>query len=283
MKKLFFILTISFLIPSIASAQSVDLAQLTAQGVAIYGWKNGTATVLYSQKQNYLFPVASITKLVTAKAVEMLYPETSTFTITQDAMTDTGDTDDKIVAPGMVFSRDDLLRALLISSNNGVAKEFAAAAAPNAFINAMNAFLHTNAYTTTSFTNPTGLDPVSKSTAPNRLTPQSVSYLISDIFTKDPLLTSILETKAVAITDKVSGTAVQLTSTNELNADPLYNYYVILSKTGTTDLAGQDLAFVTSGEGKFDYVTVVFMHSKDRYADGKVILDWLQRVLAPTT
>ncbi len=266
-------------IPTLVSAQSVDLSQLTAQGVAIYGWKQGVPTVLYEKKQNYLFPVASITKLVTAKVAEQLYPTNAVFTISKEAMTNTQENNVSVV-PGMVLSRDDMLRSLLVSSNNGIANQFAISAGGTTFLDAMNAFLHNNGYTHTSFSNPSGLDPAKHTVPPNRLTPQNLTYLLNDIFTKDPLLTSVLETKAALITDQVSGKQIQIKSSNELNYDPAYNYFVILSKTGTTDLAGQDLAFITNGGTTFDYITVVFLHSKDRYADGQIIINWLQKVLS---
>jgi D-alanyl-D-alanine endopeptidase (penicillin-binding protein 7) len=269
------------LVPAAVQAQNttVNLTQLTAQGVAIYGWKNGTPTVLYTKKANYLFPVASITKLVTAKAVEELYPESENFTISKEAMTNTEEIDTDGIVPGMTFSRDDMLRAMLISSINGAANQFDESSPTGVFLNAMNSFLHTNGYTKTNFVNPSGLDPTNKNIAPNSLTPQSVTYLLQNIFTTDPLLTSILETKAVTITDKTSGKVLQLTSSNGLNYDPDYSFYIILSKTGTTDLAGQNVAFITNGGTKFDYITVVLMHSKNRVTDGEIAINWLQKVL----
>jgi D-alanyl-D-alanine carboxypeptidase len=278
MKKIFAIVLL-ILIPSLASAQSVDLAQLSAQGVAVYGWKGGVSTMLYQKKQNYLFPIASITKLVTAKAVEALYPATAVLTLSPESMLDTKESNISIVS-GMSFSRDDLLRSLLINSNNAVANQFALSAGGTVLMDTMNTFLHAHDYTQTSFINPSGLDPLKKTIKPNRLTPKNLSYLVSDIFTKDPLLTSILETKAAVITEQTSGKKIQLKSSNELNRDPKYDFFVILSKTGNTDMAGEDLVFVTNGGSKFDYVTVVLLHSKNRTADSKVLINWLQRVLA---
>ncbi len=279
---LYIFIAMSFIAPSVSHAQSsTDLNQLTAQGVAVYSWHNGVATALYVKKENYLFPVASMTKLVTAKAVEQLYPASTIFTISPQAMMNTKEANISIV-PGMAFSRDDMMRSLLVSSNNGVANQFAASAGGTVFLDAMNNFLHTSGYTTTNFINPSGLDPASKKIAPNRLTPKNLSRLMSDIFTSDPLLTSILETKAVLVTEQTSRKQIQIKSSNELNYDPQYNFYVTLSKTGSTNLAGQDLAFVTNGGTKFDYVTVVFMHSKNRYDDGQIILNWLQKVLSYT-
>ncbi len=260
---------------------STDLSKLSAQGVAIYGWKNGKATLLYGKKGNTLFPIASLTKLVTAKAVETLYPASSVFTMTAPAFIDTKEANLSVVT-GTTLNRDDMLRALLVNSTNAVANQFAISAGGTTLVDTMNNFLHTNHYTTTKFVNPSGLDPDSKAVSPNRMTPNNLSSLMSDIFTKDPLLTSILETKGVLLTDQSTGRQIQIKSSNELNADPAYNYFIILSKTGSTDLAQQDLAFVTNGGTTYDYVIVVFMHSKNRYSDGQIILNWLQNVLSNT-
>lgn len=269
-------ISIFFIVPSTVHADAVDLSKLTAQGVAVYGWHNGIATELYNQNEMRLFPVASITKLVTAKAAEVLYPENTTFVVPPAMAQTLGNTNANLLE--MSLSRDDLLRALLITSNNDAGKLFADSAGDKNFIEAMNDFLHTNGYTKTSFINPTGLDPAVKNLFPNSLTPKSLSYLFSNIYKNDPLLSSILEQKTAAIVDQRSGTALQLKSTDELNNDPFYSADIILSKTGTTTLAGQNLVFITNGQGSYDYITVVLLHSKDRYTDGKLILDWLQQI-----
>ncbi|MEO5646096.1 MAG: hypothetical protein ABIO57_03460 [Candidatus Paceibacterota bacterium] len=280
MKYRLILIVLFLLMPSYTIAQSVNvnLASLTAKGIAIYGWHNGVPTVLYGEKENTLFPIASITKLASARAVELLYPQNSTLTISEAALLHTQE-DNGGILPGMVFSRDDLLRSMLISSNNGVANQFALSAAPGQFLATMNIFLHAGGYTTKNFINPSGLDPTSKIQLPNRLTPKNLSYLLSDIYRTDPLLTEILKEKSAVITDQKSGTKLDVKTTNKINRDPLYSSAIILSKTGVTDLAGQDLVFIASGEGKFDYITVVFLHSKSRYDDGRIILDWLQQVL----
>lgn len=268
-----------FLLPGIAGAQAaVDLSQLSAQGVAIYGWRSGVPTVLYEEKDDYLFPIASITKLVTAKVAIQMYPANSIFTISKESMIGAFESDSLIV-PGMQFSRDDMLQALLIQSNNAVANQFVMSDPTNTFITQMNTFLHDNKYTTTDFTNPSGLDPLDETIPPNRLTLKSTSKLLSDIYTKDPFLTALLLKKSSVITNIPLAFPVPLSTTNKLNKDPLYSNKILISKTGITDEAGQTLAFVTSGEGKYDYVTVVFAQSKDRYTDGKRILDWLDQVL----
>jgi D-alanyl-D-alanine carboxypeptidase len=88
-----------------------------------------------------------------------------------------------------------------------------------------------------------------------------------------------MKEKNTKVTNLKTGVVIDVDTTNKLNRDPLYADKIIISKTGITDLAGQNLAFITSGEGKYDYVSVVFLQSKDRYADGKLIIDWLDPVL----
>ncbi|MDB5188935.1 MAG: peptidase D-alanyl-D-alanine carboxypeptidase 1 [Candidatus Nomurabacteria bacterium] len=279
MKRYLFIgIVLLLLVPMKVGAQSADISTLSAQGVAIYGWRDGVPTVFYIQNDTQPFPIASITKLVTAKAVEILYPQNSTITISASAAKDL---DSNGLMLGMTFSRDDLLRALLISSNNEAGRQFAEGVGDKVFLDTMNAFLHDNGYLSpkVNFINPTGLDPNSKATAPNQFTATTLSTILSDIYRNDPLLTSILEQKSAVITDQNTGMTLSLKSSDELNNDPLYGPHIILSKTGTTALAQQTVAFVTNGQGKYDYITVVLLHSKDRATDGKRILDWLQEVL----
>jgi D-alanyl-D-alanine carboxypeptidase len=58
----------------------------------------------------------------------------------------------------------------------------------------------------------------------------------------------------------------------------MYKDKVIMSKTGLTNLAGQNLAFVTpSPTDDYEYYTVVFLGSKSRTTDSKKILDWLDQ------
>ncbi len=207
MKLLRFVIFILVFLAPLTTSAAVDLSKLSAKGLAIYGWKNGVPTVLYSEKDGYLFPVASITKLITAKAAVSLYPATSTFTISKESMINAFE-NDSLIVPGMVFTRDDMLRALLINSNNAVANQFVLSTPGTLFVDTMNKFLHTKDYTTTSFTNPSGLDSYDKTVLPNRLTPKKISYLLSDIYREDPFLTAIMKEKTSVVTNKVTGVQV---------------------------------------------------------------------------
>jgi D-alanyl-D-alanine carboxypeptidase len=259
-----------------AATPPQPVLRVKAAGAAIYGWHDGEPTLLYQKKLNWLFPVASITKLATAKAVEQLFDANKTFTVSASAIKTVGST--RGITVGAVYSRDDLLRALLISSSNDAATLFAEYAKKPGIVAAMNTFLHDNHYTATNFVNPSGLDPADATIRPNRMTPLGISHLISDIYARDDLLRSIMMQKSAIITDQATGTQTEIKSSDELNYDPLYADRVIIGKTGRTDKAAETLTFVTDGYGEYDYITVVLLYTGYRYNDGKAVLDWIEKL-----
>ena len=275
MKKVLFILSI-LLFPLAAHAQRVPFPVVTAKGLAIYGWKEDAPepVPLYVKNEHRLYPVASITKLITAKAVEDLYPKDKVFTMSPSAIATEGSI--KGIVVGSQFTRDDLLKALLITSSNDAATAFMEAVGKTAFLAKMSDILHVNKYTATSFFNPSGLDPAKRVISnSNRLTPFHLSELLSDIYTKDPFLVSIMNNPKADIIDLAHNTSVEVRQSNGLYLDENYKDKELMGKTGLTNLAGQNLAFVTKGNDEYDYITIVILGSKNRMTDSKRILDWI--------
>ncbi len=271
-------LIFTFIVPTSAFARTLQVPPpvltVKAAGAAIYGWDDGVPTLLYQKKQNWLFPIASITKLATAHAVEEMFSADKNFIVSTSAVKTLGS------APGITvgaqLSRDDLLRALLISSSNDAATVFAEYAKKQSLVEAMNSFLHGNGYTATSFVNPSGLDPFTKTIAPNRMTPYNISRLMSDIYQDNGVIREIMTQKTAVITDQKSGVQAVLKSSDELNYDPLYADRVLIGKTGRTNKAAETLTFVTEGYGDYDYITVALLYTGYRYQDGKAVLNWLE-------
>lgn len=275
MKTYLFLVALIVFIPTASFAATNAFPAVSAKGVAIYGWKkDGAMFPIYVKNEHYVYPIASLTKLITAKTVEELYAPETIFTISKTAAATEG-TLPGIVA-GAQFVRDDLLKALLVSSSNDAAMAFMESTGKKTFLEKMNSILSTNNYTTTLFTNPSGLDPAKKlGVKPNRMTPYKLTVLLNDIYNHDSLLRDIMAEDTAHITDLTTGTIVPLKQTNALYRDENYKEKVLMSKTGLTNLAGQNLAFVTPGNDAYDYITVVFLGSKSRNVDSKKILDWL--------
>jgi D-alanyl-D-alanine carboxypeptidase len=164
---------------------------------------------------------------------------------------------------------------MLVGSSNDVPQLFALYIGKD-FLLSMNTFLQSGLYTKSLFYNGTGLDPLDKKFPVNRLTPYNTMHLVKDVYTGDAALTTILAQKEVSVTNMQTGEIIKIKSTNELNTDPLYKDRVVLSKTGRTNRAGENLVFVTHGGRNFDYIVVVLLSSKNRHADGKVVVDWLR-------
>ncbi len=259
-----------------AQAPVVPMPQVSAKGIAIYGWKKDSdePVPLYVKNEHRLYPVASITKLITAKAVEELYPKDAIFSMTSTAIATEGSVKGMVV--GSQFTRDDLLKALLITSSNDAATAFMEGVGKKKFIAKMNEILRTNKYTATSFYNPSGLDPAKRVLSnANRLTPYHLSRLLSDIYRNDPVIVAFAGQPKADITDLKNNTTIEVRQSNALYLDENYKDKVIFGKTGLTALAGQNLAFVTQGNDEYDYITVVILGSKNRLADSKKALDWI--------
>lgn len=276
MKKCSFITLIAVLVfPAMVWAQtpSADTPLVSAKGVAIYGWKDGVPTPLYVKNEHRLYPIASITKLITAKVAEELYEPDKVFTISKSAVATYGTTAG--IKLGAKFTRDDLLKALLVHSSNDAATALMEPVGRTAFLKQMNKILHDNKYTSTSFINPSGLDPSRRDLRPNRMTPYHLTRLLSDIYRSDPFLVDLMSKETVEITDLASNTTAILKQTNTLYRDESYRDKILMSKTGLTDLAGQNVAFISPGGEEYDYVSVVILGSKSRATDSRVVIDWL--------
>lgn len=245
-----------------------------AKGVAVYGWKNGERIPLYIKNEHTVYPIASITKLITAKAALEFYKPDTIFTITKTALATEGSTPG--FTAGAKFTRDDLLKALLVRSSNDAATAFMEPVGSSTFIKKMNSILHSNKYTSTTFSNPSGLDPAKKlRIKPNRMTPYLLTTLVNDIYTEDELLRDIMASTTAEITELRSNKKITLAQTNKLIREEEYRDRFMMSKTGLTNLAGQSVAFVTDGGDKYDYITVVLLNAKSRSADSVKIIDWL--------
>lgn len=273
--KLFALFSLSLLLTT--SAHASEPLRLTAKGVAVYGWKDGVPTPLYVKNEHWLYPIASLTKLITAKAVLALYPQETVFKISKQAEATSGTVAG--IKEGAVFSRDDLLAALLVRSSNDAATAFTEPVGNKTFIQKMNEVLHTNKYTSRTFSNPSGLDPARKlKIPPNRMTPYHMSRLLSDIYTKEPLLRKYLVQPSIEIKDLNSNALVKIPNTNPLLRQGEYQDRILLSKTGLTNAAKNTMAFVTDGGEEYDYITVVTLGATQRTPDAVAIINWLDTI-----
>ena len=237
------------------------LSQLTAQSVYAIDIPSA-ATLLSKNEDEPLYP-ASTVKMMTALTAMKLYGDRDTFIIEQ---ADFEDTNKNEFAIGEEFSRDDLLKALLITSDNDIALTLAKhhSAGENGFVREMNALAQSYHLNKTFFRNPTGFDHLDQ-----LATARDLSFLARELM-KNEFLKGVVGIKEATITNTSGHLEHHLKTTNEFLAK---EFGIVGIKTGTTELAGEVL--VTQVEKGGQQIMIVVMNSQDRFTDTKKIIDWI--------
>lgn len=227
-----------------APTQGFDTLNLQAAAAIVYDVKHDE--ILYAKDQHTPYPIASITKLMTALlAHEILDPNTS-LQITAESVRQIGDSG---LRREEVFQLNPLIELTLVKSLNDGAYALAAAAGraltdddtqmndhARAFVKAMNVRANELGLTDTYFRNPTGLD-VSADEPGATASAHDVAKLTSYLLRHHP---SLLESTAVAA-DRVYNATGEHHLAENTNRIVEEIPGVIASKTGYTDLAGGTL------------------------------------------
>ncbi len=221
-----------------------------------------SGAVLWARRAEEPLPMASVTKLMTALvALETLSPD-ETVTIPAAAVAiPPGYVRMGLQAGQRVQVRTLLYGALLPSGNDAaLALAIAAAGSEQAFVDRMNARAQAWGLNETHFVNPHGID------APGHVASARDLAQLARKALENPLIAEIVATPAITLE------GFKLTNTNQLLTTYPGAYGV---KTGTTDEAGQVLIAAARRAGG-DALTVV-MHSPDRYAETRSLLDFYFR------
>jgi len=239
----------------------LDLQNLTATSIYVMDRQSGA--ILYQKNATDPRYPASTAKMMTALLTRELYPLDQTFTVKEEAFA-TGSVIHFQV--GEQLKVRDLLYALLISSGNDAAFVLANnhPAGYQGFVQAMNQRARELHLNQTTFRNPSGLDVQDQVS-----TARDLAILANELM-KDPFLREIVGTSQTTITD-VTGQHQHLLKTT----DQLLGFMpgVVGIKTGTTDLAGQNLITEVDRDGH--QIIAVVLNSKDRFTEARMLIDWV--------
>lgn len=211
-----------------------------AQSAFVFDVKEGR--VMFERDSNKKWPLASITKLMTALVAREIIDEGAIIPVTEEALSQAGETTG--LQAGDTFSYHRLSDLILMTSSNDGAYALAAAAGavlePDngaaAFVKAMNVRAKELGLNSTYFRNPTGLD-ISETEAGAYSTAEEVSKLMEYLIKNHP---DMLEetTEASGVFYNESGEGLEGENTNKV-VEAIGT--VIASKTGYTTLAGGNL------------------------------------------
>lgn len=221
--------------------------------------------ILYQKNGLEKYPIASLTKLMTALIIIQEHKLNEVVTVPQLA-TQVGGSSINLQNQEKITVLN-LLKGLLIQSGNDAAVALAIhnSQSVDKFVEKMNLKANELNLQNTNFANPMGFDdPENYSTAQDLFTLAKAVY-------KYPTIQKIVNIKETTIysTDKSNSHLLQTTNLildNYLNVGGL--------KTGTTSQAGGCFIGITKNE-EHPKVAIV-LGSNDRFLDTKVMLDWVQ-------
>lgn len=224
---------------------------LPATSALAYGVSDvETGEVFLIKGGNDRYPVASITKLVTAA-------------VATDVV---GHGAPVAVSTGEVFTLSDLYYPLLLRSDNIIAERIAGQAGRNYFLNNMNAYVRALGMKESSFADASGLSPKNLSTV------NDLILFTRHLYNEKKFLLDISRSEDITITSE-RGKAWHMENQNSFAHD----VYFRGGKLGYTDEAGQtSLAiFDVPINGTIRSVAVIVLRSKDWKQDTRTLLRWL--------
>ena len=237
---------------------------LSASGAVIMDMESGQ--VVFGKQAETKRPMASITKLMTALIIAEDSDLDEVLVVPKEI--------DKVVgnkaylSEGKRFTVADMLSALLISSANDAATVLAIhhSGSVPAFVGVMNERARQLGLTSTSYSDPIGLDHAEQYSSPKEIA-SLTKYVM-----QNPEIANRMGKRWTRIYSTDGSEEIILNHTHAMMHDSTSP--VTAGKTGTTEAARQCLVSVFSHEGR-EYI-VVLLYSGERYRDMQTILDEME-------
>jgi len=245
-----------------------------------YLGEGGETMILAEKNSEDLLPMASLTKLMTAIVVYKNYNLEDEITMDQK-VNDWADSSKRFI-PGTSFKISELLRALLIESNNDAAMALAGKIGLDNFLSAMNNEATGIGLITTYYDNPIGIDPTSKKEIINYSTAKELLVLAREIINNYPEILEITSLPRYDIKTVSGGYNHTTISTDKFISDenekllcqgePLK---ILGGKTGFTDLSKKNLLLVTEPPNKLGHLVTIVLSADDNFEETKNLVNWI--------
>lgn len=219
-------------------------------GKETFGWDTGKR-----------WPIASLTKLMTAVVALEAIPANEVITISEEAIATEGISGS--FTAGEKFKLNDLLKTMMLVSSNDAAAAIAAHIGEDEFIAAMNKKANDLGLTDTGFVDPTGLSVKNQSTVIDLL--RLTEYVRN------------FKPEILAMTKKTKDTIVEVKTGKRRTVVNINTFAgrsdFLGGKTGSTPEAGGNLisVFKVAGEPKI----IIVLGALDRFAETEKIKDSL--------
>jgi len=229
-----------------------------------------TGETYFSTNPDRRWPLASITKLVTA-ALTMKYNDLSQLATLGDRdFLITENENLKYLKVGDSYSIKDLLKIMFLQSSNEAAEALANIKDHNEFIANMNVLIKEWGLTSTYFSDPSGLSAANQSTANDLL---KISRIIYEQY---PYIFRTTQFQKLLVTELNSGRRQTILNINIFAGQSDF----LGGKTGYTEDAGGNLLSVFSYRGQ--PIVIVILGTDDRFGETEKLLEWFKDSFAIT-
>ena len=235
------------------------------EGLASYLNSNEIA---FERKTDGRWPIASITKLMTAIVASELDMGNQKIALTDEMIKTEGSAGN--FKTGEVFTGNDLLAAMLLTSSNDAAEAFAQTYGRDAFIRRMNTKAQELRMSNTHYVDPSGLSPM------NQSTPSDLYKLAEYLYTTHPDILKISRQRKARIADLHINRKRTVITIDEFAGRALS------AGSGKVTFLGGKTGYITEAEGNGNLLTVfthnnqpfviVVLGSPDRFGETKTLL-----------
>ena len=251
-------------------SRNINLLPITGKAyLSIVETEKGTRKILGQKNASVPLPIASITKLMGAVVVLENMDLNADIKILPD---DIGQEESYyVIQPDHVYKVGDLLTNALVASDNDSARVLARSMGTDRFIEKMNVKARELNLNHTHYVNVTGLDPVIEGMDLNVSTVEDLATLLLYIRKYEPRIFQITSQATADFCD-IYGACTEITSTDKLLGDTSINFKIIGGKTGSTDMAGKNLALINRVYDNIFLVNVI-LGSGDSFADMLLLIN----------
>ncbi len=241
--------------------------EINVQAALVGDVQNGE--VFWSRNPDKRWPLASITKLMTAAVISRNMPlnQSTTFTASDfriESLEQNASSSRFNMSSSSRFTIGDLRKAMLLVSSNESAEAAARVYGRGDFLAKMNANVREWGLTNTFFDDPTGLSSSNQSTAADLL------KLAGFIYNRYPEIFRITKIPLVSILDLNSGKKILIKNINNFAGTADF----LGGKTGYTDEASGNLLSVFSYRGR--PIVIIVLGTEDRFHDTEKLLNWFK-------
>ncbi|MBI4094464.1 MAG: D-alanyl-D-alanine carboxypeptidase, partial [Candidatus Liptonbacteria bacterium] len=228
-----------------------------------------TGEIYYAQETGRRWPLASLTKLMTASLARSAFAPGDAISLLEDDFPPDGVHETSVLRAGERYRAEDLITAMLLTSSNEAAEAFARAYGRDAFIAAMNSRAGEWGLHATHFADPTGLH------AANQSTPEDILALAARIRRDDPDIFRITREENAVVRELGAGTEKILRNLNLFAGGSRF----LGGKTGYTDEASGNLLSLFEYHGR--PIGIVVLGTDDRFGETELFLYWFAENYAP--